>query len=65
MQDIKVYKIDEVAEMLKVTRRTIYNYVKSNQLKAMKMGREWRITHQAIEEFLKTGTEKNYLDKLD
>ena len=35
---IKLYDIAEVTEILKVHRRTVYNYVKDGQLKATKNG---------------------------
>ena len=44
MADIKVYTLDEVAEILKVTKRTLYNYVKAGKLPAVKMGKYWRVS---------------------
>ena len=38
MEEIKVYTLTEAVDILKVTRRTLYNYIKSGQLKAVKMG---------------------------
>lgn len=64
MQEIKVYTITEVADILKVTKRTIYNYIEAGQLKATKVGREWRIRHEDIQAFLSKGTEENYLEKI-
>ena len=64
MADIKVYTTEEVLEILKVTKRTLYNYIKAGQIKAIKLGREYRITEDALKDFLERGTEDNYLDKL-
>lgn len=52
MDEIKTYKLDEVAQVLKVTRRTIYNYVKDGKLPAVKVGSQWRVTDQALRDFL-------------
>lgn len=60
-QEIKVYTLDEVAKILKVTKRTIYNYIKGGQLVAVKIGREWRVTERELKFFLRQGTDKNYL----
>ena len=54
----KVYTLEELTELLQVTRRTLYNYVKSGKLKAVKIGKEWRVTEAALEAFLSTGTEE-------
>ena len=64
MADIKVYTTEEVLGILKVTKRTLYNYIKAGQIKAIKLGREYRITEDALKDFLERGTEDNYLDKL-
>ena len=63
MEEVKVYTLEEVADILKVTRRTIYNYIKNAQIDAVKIGREWRVTSQALNEFLEHGTERNYLPR--
>lgn len=64
MADIKVYTTEEALEVLKVTQRTLYRYIKAGQLKAIKLGREYRITEEALKDFLERGTEDNYLEKL-
>jgi len=56
MTGFKLYTIDEIAEILKVTQRTIYNYIKSGSLKAIKIGKYWRIKHSDLEQFLEKGT---------
>ena len=52
VEEKRVYTIEEVVEMLQVTRRTVYNYIKEGKLKAVKVGKYWRITNKALEEFL-------------
>ena len=55
---MKVYTLEELIEVLQVTRRTLYNYIKTGKLKAAKMGKYWRVTEKQLEEFLKaTNTE--------
>lgn len=56
-EPIRVYTLDEVAEVLKITRRTLYTYVKAGKLKAVKIGREWRVSEDALQDFLNKGTE--------
>ena len=55
--EIKVYTLEEIAELLHITRRTLYTYVKEGKLKAVKVGKYWRVTEKNLEEFLNKGTE--------
>lgn len=64
MSDLKTYTTEEVQDILKVTRRTLYRYIKAGQIKTVKLGREYRITEEALKDFLEHGTEANYMDKL-
>lgn len=59
MGGFTLYTIEEISETLKVTKRTIYNYIKSEDLKAVKIGKYWRIKHRDFEEFINVGTNKN------
>lgn len=56
MNEIKVYTLDEVAEILKVSRRTLYAYVKEGKLPAVKMGKYWRVSQENLRAFVSTGT---------
>ena len=51
------YTLPEIAERLKVSRRTVYRWVQSGELRAHKLGPdrpgvEWRIGEDDLEEFL-------------
>lgn len=51
----KYYTIREVAELLQVTERTIFRYIHpdaTEKLKAVKIGRSWRIAESDIKDFL-------------
>jgi excisionase family DNA binding protein len=50
--NLTLYTIDEVAQILKVSKRTVYNYIKSGFLKAIKVGKYWRVMHTDLETFL-------------
>lgn len=53
--DIKLYTLQEVADILKVTRQTIYNYVTAQKLRATKYGKEYRVTDEDLQEFIRNG----------
>ena len=50
----KLYTLQEVADYLRVTRQTIYNYVAAKKLKAFKAGREYRVTEEELQAFIKS-----------
>jgi excisionase family DNA binding protein len=56
MEEFKLYTIEEITVILKVTQRTIYNYIKSGQLKAVKIGKYWRIRYSDFQELIEKGT---------
>jgi len=55
-KDIEVYTLEEIVQLLQVTRRTIYNWIKDGKLKAFKAGRKWLVTREALNEFTQNGT---------
>ena len=46
------YTLPEVAEKLKVSRRTVYRWVQAGELPAYRLGGEFRITERDLEQFL-------------
>ncbi len=53
----KAYKLKEVEEILGVSRRTLYNYIKEKRLKAIQLPSEkgrgqWRVTHEDLQDFM-------------
>lgn len=54
----KLYTLQEVADYLKVTRQTIYNYVTAGKLKATKLAgrKEYRVTEEDLQEFMQQGS---------
>ena len=43
MRPPEFYLVDELAEMLRVSKMTIYRWIKSNKMTAVKVGKELRI----------------------
>ena len=46
------YKAEELAELLEVNIMTIYRYIKAGRLKALKIGRDFRIAKKEFNRFL-------------
>lgn len=56
MDEVRVYTLAELAEILHVTRRTLYRYVSEGKLKAVKMGGGWRVTQDQLQSFFDANT---------
>ena len=52
----KLLTTQEVADHLGLTQRTIYTYIQSGSLRAIKIGREWRIKESELEAFISRGS---------
>jgi excisionase family DNA binding protein len=57
LDDFKLYTIEEITDILKVTRRTIYKYIKNGSLKAIKIGKYWRIKRVDLQKIVNQGTD--------
>lgn len=49
--DLVMYNVNEMAQILEVSRRTIMNYIKDGKLKCVKVGGKWKITKENLEAF--------------
>ena len=52
----KLLTTQEIADYLGLTQRTIYTYIQSGSLRAVKVGREWRIKESELEAFINRGS---------
>lgn len=53
-----IYTLREVEEILNVTQRTLYRWIDAGSLKAFKAGRTWRVSEEALQEFIEQGGTK-------
>ena len=52
---MKLYSLKEVAEMLGVTYNTVWNLIKANKIKAVKVGRVLRVEQTEVERITREG----------
>ncbi len=56
---MQLLTIEDVAEMLKVSKRTVYEWIRAGKLEAVKAGSLWRISEEALQDFLVKGSRKS------
>ena len=52
MMDNNLMTIDDVADYLRITRRTIYEWLKTNKIPAIKLVGQWRFKRDKIDAWL-------------
>ncbi len=52
LQDDEMLTVEEVAKMLKVHVKTVRHWINTNELKAMDIGRGYRISRSDLQEFI-------------
>lgn len=52
LSDFKIYTIDEVANILKVCKQTVRNYISSGKLSKINMDGVTRIKHESLEKLI-------------
>lgn len=57
MSDLRT--LDEAADRLRVSKTTIYRLLYSRAIRAVKVGKLWRIPSDALDEFIKKGEHKS------
>lgn len=55
----EILTIAEIAESLRVSNRTVRNWIDSGKLKAFKFGLQYRVNKKDFEEFIKNSEVKN------
>jgi len=53
---ISFYTVEQIAHILQVHWQTVLNYIKSGKLKAVKLGKGYRISREALQEFIKNNS---------
>jgi len=54
--DLVVYTLDQAAEIIHVSKRTLFNYINKGMFPATKVGKSWLITEEKLREFVEKGT---------
>ena len=49
---LKLYNLDELSKVLKVNKVTLRGYIEQGRLKAIKIGRSYRVSEEDLREFL-------------
>lgn len=52
-----VFKVEDIAKMLSISRNTAYELVRSGKIRSVKIGRIYRIPRSAVEDYLNASDE--------
>jgi len=52
--NFKYFYVSEVAAMLRVSSQVIYQLIHERKLKAIKVGKAWKITEEAIADYIRS-----------
>ncbi len=55
LRDVRFLTVAEVADMMRVSRMTVYRLVHSGELPAIRFGRSFRVPESAVTEVLNSG----------
>lgn len=50
--EFEVYSVKEVAAILKTSRQQVRKMIQNEELSAVKVGREWRVSSEALQDFM-------------
>ena len=50
--NLKVYTVDELMALLKISRRTVYNHLKDGQLIGNKVAGKWIFSEKQIQDYI-------------
>ena len=51
-EGIKLYTLKDLSEILKVTQRTLHNYIKEGRMTGQKIGGKWQISETNLRKFV-------------
>lgn len=57
IEDSKFYKMSEVSAITGVPQSTLTKYARQSRIKAIRVGKLWRMNGEWVKEFLENGTE--------
>jgi len=52
MEEPKFYTVEDIMEITHVTRRTVYNYIYTGRLHAIKVGKRFLVSPENLDQFL-------------
>ena len=51
----RIYTTEQVAQLFQTSRRTVQHWIRTGQLEAFRIGREWRVEAEALRKFKEAG----------
>lgn len=55
----KILEIHEIQQILGIGRNKVYDLIRSGEISAFKIGREWKVTENAVKDYIKRQSTSN------
>lgn len=56
MIEEKIYSLNDLIELLQLSRKTLISYIKKGKIKAFRVGNAYRITEESLQEYITKST---------
>ena len=54
--ELKIYDLDELSEILGLSKVSLRTYLRENRIKGKKLGTRWYVTEESLKEYFNTDT---------
>ena len=54
----RLYNLSEIEKILGVSRETLFNYMRSGKLEAIKIGGKWKVKEETLKKLIASGNQK-------
>lgn len=54
----RLYNLSEIEKILGVSRETLFNYMRSGKLEAIKIGGKWKVKEETLKNLIASGNQK-------
>lgn len=61
----RLLEIHEIQQLLGIGRNKVYSLIRSGEVAAFKIGREWKVTEDAVENYIKRQSTVNHQNSND
>ena len=54
MAEEKIYSLNDLIDLLQVSRKTLIDYIKKGKIKAFRVGNAYRVTDESLQDYIES-----------